>query len=811
MAIRDLIVRVSATSSDFEKKIASAQRSLASFSDRASALSSVTLTGLSLPIVGFGAAALKAAADFEGLRRGLEAVTGSSAAASAQFERLRKVAELPGLGLEEAVKGATRLQAAGLSANIAERALKSFGNAIAIVGGGREELDGVTRALSQIAAKGKVSAEEINQLAERIPQVRVALKAAFGTASTEDIQKLGISTDAFFERLISQFEKLPSVSGGLKNSFENLRDKVREALANTGSAIAPFASAAIDVLTPLIAKVGEAGRAFAELPQPVQAVTVALLGLAPAVTVLSTVAAKVAELRIMFLGLNAAIVANPIGAAIAAGLIATGAAIAITNGQLDDLTRRYDELGRRKDGLKTLSELTEAAKRGDPDLKAFAAGVGDLGIRLSKASGPSLSFADAMKRLNLSTFPEVRAQAAQAKEALDAVQAAFRRGEATAFDVANATERYNQTLKSLGLISTAVKVSQSELRKEAGGIAEFFEQQRAAIQRAGLEQQFFALMDASKAYRQGILAAIPATTELDAALYGSGKAANAAETALAALNAQVQALAQGKGLDQFFNPGAFEDALAEQVRRARVKPPVIFQGTGERVALDALGSQLDAAKEQFSKLTKEGAKFSRQVSLVVNDTAKNIVDIAKGAKGLGEAFDGIAKGISESFLRYVVEQGINLAIAQVGKLLGKFTDLSSIFGSVGKAGVQTAGQSAQAIGGQSSTAGVSAAVSQGLLGTVGAISQAASAVFEGLQFFQQRRMEQDIGRIEVTSRGALNQLISIQNTLNTYLPLLSSIRPGGGNNVTINVNGGSDPRSTAQETYRLLRLQGVVA
>lgn len=58
----------------------------------------------------------------------------------------------------------------------------------------------------------------------------------------------------------------------------------------------------------------------------------------------------------------------------------------------------------------------------------------------------------------------------------------------------------------------------------------------------------------------------------------------------------------------------------------------------------------------------------------------------------------------------------------------------------------------------------------GLASGVTAISSAVTAITSVLQYLQQRRMEQDIGRIEVTTRGMLNQLISLQTTFNTYLP-----------------------------------------
>ncbi|MFT3992394.1 MAG: tape measure protein [Luteolibacter sp.] len=185
------------------------------------------LGGATVVIGGFAVAVASAKAvlqdyaPYDSAVRGLAAIEGGSAQTSARLERMRKVAELPGLGFEEAIKGDVRLRSVGLTADLSERSLRAVGNAIALVGGGKAELDGVSVALMQISAKGTVAAEEINQIAERMPQVRQAMKDAFGTADTEKIQKMGLSSAQFIERLVTQLEKLPKATGGAQNTIEN--------------------------------------------------------------------------------------------------------------------------------------------------------------------------------------------------------------------------------------------------------------------------------------------------------------------------------------------------------------------------------------------------------------------------------------------------------------------------------------------------------------------------------------------------------------------------------------------------------------
>jgi tape measure domain-containing protein len=194
--------------------------------------------GVTAAIAGFSGLALNAAADMDSLKRGLLAVAGSGAEVEKQLARLEAVAKLPGLGLREAIQGSINLQAAGFSAGLAEKALMGFGNALATVGKGKADLEGVIMALGQIASKGQVSAEEINQIAERVPQIRKIMQAAFGTANTEELQKRGISSMDFVKAIVAELGKLPKVTGGIRTAFENLQDSVFRTMSTIGTVIA---------------------------------------------------------------------------------------------------------------------------------------------------------------------------------------------------------------------------------------------------------------------------------------------------------------------------------------------------------------------------------------------------------------------------------------------------------------------------------------------------------------------------------------------------------------------------------------------
>lgn len=237
MALADLNVRLGLITRNFEKSLNDVDRQLRRFQRNIEGIGQDLTNSITVPLAGLGAASLASFADFEKGAKALEAVTKDAKSVADQLEDLREVAKLPGLGFQEAVQGSARLQAVGLSADEAARTLSEFGNAVARSGGGRVELEGALLALTQIASKGKISAEEINQLNERIFEIRPALEAAFGTSNSEELQKLGISSEEFIAKVTEEFSKLERVQGGLANSFENFGDSVRTNLARVGDII----------------------------------------------------------------------------------------------------------------------------------------------------------------------------------------------------------------------------------------------------------------------------------------------------------------------------------------------------------------------------------------------------------------------------------------------------------------------------------------------------------------------------------------------------------------------------------------------
>jgi len=378
----------SLSKTDFTAGIKASQDRLDSIANKAKEFGATLTASVTLPIVGIAGAAIKSAADMQSLEIGLKAVTKEAGPLEVQLNRLKEVAKLPGLGFKEAVQGSINLQAAGFSAKTSERALMAFGNALATVGKGRADLDGVVLALSQIASKGKVSAEEINQLAERLPQIRVAIKGAFGEGFTDAkaFEAAGISAETFVEKIIAQFEKLPRAAGGFANDLENIKDATEQALAEAGKALLPFASAALQAFEPIISGIKELAELFAALPGPMQTAVVGVAALAaaagPLLYAFGGITSGVKELLPMLgkLATSGAPAGEAIGAVstsaslLAGALTALGAVVVAIN--FAEVATGAIEFAQAMD------EIYQASKNSADGSKAFSSEVKSAGVSI---------------------------------------------------------------------------------------------------------------------------------------------------------------------------------------------------------------------------------------------------------------------------------------------------------------------------------------------------------------------------------------------------------------------------------------------
>lgn len=194
-------------------------------------------------VVGFAKGALDAAAQYDSLTRAVATTVSTTDELTAQMGRLEQIAALPGINLEQSIRGFVGLRSVKLSAGEAEQALKGMANAIASTGGSAETLAQMTKGMTDMAAKTSVSQEEINQLVEASAVAGNAIEAAFGTRSGEAISKMGFTGAQAVRKIAVELGKLPQASAGIQTAMDNVGDATFRFNVALGNIVASFLAA----------------------------------------------------------------------------------------------------------------------------------------------------------------------------------------------------------------------------------------------------------------------------------------------------------------------------------------------------------------------------------------------------------------------------------------------------------------------------------------------------------------------------------------------------------------------------------------
>lgn len=240
-SVSDLNIRLGVAYREFDKSMRQVENRLRQSAQTIGGIADNMMSAISVPVLGLGAIAVKAAGDFEALRMALNTTMVdagySTQQAAKELEELRKVALAPGIDLEQAVKGSIRLQAVGFSAERARVTLTELANALAASGGNAQQLDGVTRQFAQMASKGKIMQEDLTIILENMPSLAKVLMQAFGTTNAEAIRNMGVSADEFITKITEGLQKTARVQGGVKNAIDNARSALTQFFVSIGDGI----------------------------------------------------------------------------------------------------------------------------------------------------------------------------------------------------------------------------------------------------------------------------------------------------------------------------------------------------------------------------------------------------------------------------------------------------------------------------------------------------------------------------------------------------------------------------------------------
>ena len=217
--IAQLMVQIGANSSGLRRELEASKRSIKrAFGDDALGASQGAigiLAGLGAAMGAVGLAGVKMAANMEQTKTAFTTMLGSAQAAESFLKQLSDFAaktpfELPGL-----IDSSKKMLAFGFSAEQVIPMLTAVGDASAALGIGAEGVDRVTIALGQMQAKGKVSAEEMMQLAENGIPAWEMLANAIGTSIPDAMDQVSKGTVSASTGINALVEGMNARFGGM--------------------------------------------------------------------------------------------------------------------------------------------------------------------------------------------------------------------------------------------------------------------------------------------------------------------------------------------------------------------------------------------------------------------------------------------------------------------------------------------------------------------------------------------------------------------------------------------------------------------
>lgn len=227
-------------------------------------LSVATVAGLGA-MTGFG---LKSAASLEQSQVAFTSLLGSADQAKTFLTELQAFAAATPFEFQDVVGASQRLlvltKALGQTKDAVVPLLTTIGDLVSVTGGTSENIDSVVRALSQMASKGKISQEEMMQLAEALPgfNANAAIASALGLSTADALAKItagGVDATTGINALIKGMQQFPGAAGAmiaqsqtLTGVFSTFKDTIGIALTSGFAPVIPEIKNSLAALTPVL-------------------------------------------------------------------------------------------------------------------------------------------------------------------------------------------------------------------------------------------------------------------------------------------------------------------------------------------------------------------------------------------------------------------------------------------------------------------------------------------------------------------------------------------------------------------------------
>jgi len=208
---------------------------------------------------------------------------GSGEAAGKMLTDLKAFADKTPFEFQDIQAAAKRLMAMGTAAEDVIPTLRAVGDAAAGLGGGKATIDGITLALGQMGAKGKISTQELNQLTERgIPAMRYLAEAA--KVSTGEMAKLVenglVPADKGVKVLLESMQRdfgglMAKQADTASGKLSTMKDSMASLGTEVGQSFIPAVKAGADIIAYFSQKAADAIHANRETNNTIEQVVTA--------------------------------------------------------------------------------------------------------------------------------------------------------------------------------------------------------------------------------------------------------------------------------------------------------------------------------------------------------------------------------------------------------------------------------------------------------------------------------------------------------------------------------------------------------
>lgn len=259
--LSDLIIKIGADTKELNKSLGDAQRRIQATTGNIQNLGKQMTMGITLPIVGIGAAALKSAAELQTMETSFISLTGGAEQAAAMMEQLNTFAAKTPFQIEGIASAARQLIASGTPISEVNNQLQFLGDIAATSGG---QIEDIASIFAKVNAKGKVEMDNLNQLAERGIPIFKALSDATGLPA-DALGAGAVSVEQFNAVLKSFSDEGGFAAGAMERLSETAAGKFSTALDNLKQAGATLTESLLPVVGNILDGVTKLAQSFAGL------------------------------------------------------------------------------------------------------------------------------------------------------------------------------------------------------------------------------------------------------------------------------------------------------------------------------------------------------------------------------------------------------------------------------------------------------------------------------------------------------------------------------------------------------------------